>query len=201
MTVVPIATYGPGGLLEEKVKEYPFYSFNPAFLNCPSRVNGVHFRLISGSKGIQLCLEIDDDTTIQNIKDCWYIVDKFRNGLRKIQEENPSGGNSFYNFLLILNQDFGLSPAKIAKKLNRNIKFWLLAASREKTKSYEYNLALSKADDFLRLSHSRMSYDGRHDLLMQALQNIKDGEEPFVGEDSPICGFDIREKLRYRKKK
>ncbi len=192
----------------------------------PSFAGGVRFRFLSFDsldKRISLCIEIDDDSTIEGVVQAWHEVLRWRELLQRYNGPWLGGGKSalFYH-LDLRHRHGGRSYPKLARWLNDKIathmqgyarylalpafprdSTWLerlrLLDQLEKEHGADH-LAARRADDILAALRPSLSGDERVEILEGGLAEIKAGRPPFL-PDFPIAAADVRERVREWRKK
>jgi hypothetical protein len=209
-------------MAEDEIERTAITEFNPLgvrFWDLPVVTeHGLCIRLIStfaGKDRIGLCIEIDDDTRIDDIRRDWYVIAEWRRRLREFQGPSPLGDHSFYESLLWLKKNRDMLWSELAEYVNLAIADKLAevalaeAALAEKASDHRKDLrlrikrktALHHADDLLRLSRpSLKTRKEREDYLLPALQNIREGREAFPPGFEPVTRDDVRARLREWKK-
>ena len=183
------------GILTETITEFLF-QYSSIGYDLPTvelMKSNVYFRFISSSfdgDRVSLCLEINDNTRIDDVRKCWYIVDQWRQRLIDWQGPPIAVDASFYVWLSELKKNN--SYGEIAAMVNRNIATCLTEYVTQK-----HLAALAHADDFLRLSRPRLTNEEREGILETGIREIKEGRQPFIGPENPVTSQEIRDRITY----
>ena len=204
--------------IEESAREFwPTHGVGPIFSN-----NGVRFRFISyddPDKWINLCLQIDDDTTIEDVIQAWGDVLRWRETLRKVNGPWVKGGKSaLIHHLSLRHKGGGTSYAKLAQWMNEQIaghlqryaRYLALPPLPAKMGWIEYMRRLDELEKEHDADHlgDKHAYDllaalrpglipaECEDILSDGLREIEAGRAPFAGKDYPIAASDVRERIR-----
>lgn len=162
----------------------------------PGQPHPVRFRFLADDLGqghtqITLCIQIDDETTIDDIKTAWSDVMRWRDLIRQDPEHYPWMGTDGAYFNLWRDHEEGWSYKRLANRTNQRIAECLASGDP---------IDHEHADDILRLCRPSLSPKRRARILSDALGEIADGQEPF-GDEEPVTSSDVRQRVRDFKKK
>jgi hypothetical protein len=183
---------------------------------------GVIIRPFREGVQVRLSVEIDEDTTIDAIRESWWYIRKWREALNEWQPRRPSTEDGFYSRLFDEKRR-GLSYSEMADQINQRISELLTEYAEFLARVSEVESQLTTvhdwvswtheqdlygpmwanrdADDLLKLTRPGMTDDERRELLLDALKEVQEGRLPFPQPGNPVMGDDIRARLRQWEKK
>jgi hypothetical protein len=164
-----------------------------------------------GHDRLSLVLRIDDNTTIQDLRDAAPLVLAMRDRLLEFQGPRDTGGSVLFFEHLCRDKAEGESWAKLAKRINSKVAELLQEWANYLIEYQEVAPRFKKFDDFfLWKSHAdRFALERARDLMQlmkipdpeietiinDALEEINRGEPPFV-DGYPIDADELRSTLR-----
>lgn len=210
----------PGPFLERRQRRPQFepkFDAGPIF-----SARGVQFRFLSFDdfdKRISLCLQIDDDTTIEDVIQAWADVRRWREVLQKHNGPWVRGGKSALFFHMNLrHKRGGMSYAQLAQWMNEQIAGYLQRYARflalmpfpegmkwlermrwldELEKEHDADhLGEKHAYDLLAALRPGLTPAQCEEILIGGLTEIEAGRPPFIGRDNPIDKSDVFARIR-----
>lgn len=177
----------------------------------PMSESGVVVWVVDSNGWLKIMLELDEDTTHQNIRDAIPLALKWRNRLLEWQGPLLEGGDNWAMNSLHLSQERGASYKDLANQINRGITEYLNEFNEylKELKEAEPHFK-TKLDFFMwRPQHRRNSLeeaselmtligfrdDEIEDILNYGLECIQEGEPPFMDE-YPVTSERMRSTIR-----
>lgn len=171
--------------------------------------HAVRFRfLVDKAWGkIDLCIQIDDETSLKDVEAIWPVVFKWRERINQDPGHNPFVGSDGAYFRLWQDHEAGASYGKLAERINAQIVSYLLGTDEFMNATDERGELLRPREEIaelgrgfalnvMRLMQPRPKTP--HEVTIDdALREIEAGRPPFVGPESPITYGDVASRIHY----